>query len=385
VVTFDPLTEINLGGIGQTTPVKVYADVTSKYQSDSSGIDNPQPPLQVATITHCAPVATNMILYTDYNEELTFTLQPIPGDCTDTTEVYTTRLTKLPDTGTIYELHWNYRQHGITPRLGTAVTAVPYDLQSDHRLIWVAPARYETDTMRYLSIRASDNTSRTGFVQLMANTNSALRTYQHEFNTDSMSWSAGTDAYHRTTDVTWTATSVGTGINHYIYSDGGEPDVGMETGLPWYFQSPISMAGNYIMNYNGYLQFYIKPLAGDFSGALRSNPHTFLTLECASCDDGKGVRFAQRHFEATGGTQLVRYHLNEGEDHGWLKDPKDARDPTWNNPTQCEFLLMLAHLSSIRIYADLTTGYESVAIDGVEWILGDAVHPHPTGCYWTDE
>jgi len=333
-----------------------------------------------------------MIIRTDYREEVTITLRPDKGECASD-ETYVATITALPDTGALYNLSWNYRNHGYAPKLGTQITSVPYTLGvSDHRLLWVAPAYYETTVFQYtvqtIESGGSDQiaVSRTGFVQLLANDNGKSRIFKHEFWTGTMDWTAGTHIYQRTTDVSWTNASMGTYINAYIYSNGGEPDIGMETGNVWYFRSPPSFAGNYLMAYGGYLEFHLKPLAFDIT-KTRAHPFTFLTLECASCNDGLGRRVAQRHFVPTGNYQQIKYRLSEEEDEGWLLDPKDARTTAWQNPTQCEFLQVLTHLSSIRVYGDLTEGYESIAVDGFEISVGndDSIIPDPTGCYWTDE
>jgi len=225
-------------------------------------------------------------------------------------------------------------------------------------------------------------TSLTGFVLILADTNTENITAANYFHTNNMDWTAGTDAYRIAAD--WTATSMGTQVNHYIYSDGGDPEVGLQTGLMWYFESPPAFASNYLFNYNGYLRFHMKTLSGDYNAA-RSTPFTFITLECESCNYGNGRRLAQRDFHPTSGHHALSFKLNEDVDSGWLEDPKDSKVTQWANPTQCDFIDVLIHLSSIRIYGDLTTKRESCAVDGFEWIAGDNVVPDPMSCYWTDE
>jgi len=366
------------------TYIQLKAIVSSKYHENKAGRDSPFPPTVVSKMVTCIPLAKNMMLVASYNEEVTITLEPEGGFC-NAQGPFSTTITMLPDAGQLYHLSFNYRAHGYESeflKLGASINSVPENVPSDLKIVWVAPAYFKNTTFRYTATDILGRTSLTGFVLILADTNTENVTAANYFHTDNMDWTAGTAAYR--IPVLWTPTSMGVNMNHYIYSDGGDPEVGLQTNLLWYFESPPAFASNYLLNYNGYLRFHLKTLSGDYTAA-RSTPFTFVTLECESCNDGNGRRLAQRGFVPTSGHHAFIFKLNEVTSSGWLEDPKDSKVTRWANPSQCHFIDVLVHLSSIRIYGDLTTSRESCALDGFEWIAGDNSFPDPMSCYWTDE
>lgn len=387
VIIFDPLLEWNFYGLNTSVAgeyIQLKAIVSSKYHENTAGRSSPFPPTVVSQMVTCIPLAKNMMLIASYREELTITLEPRGGFC-NAQGPFSTTIKMLPDIGQMYHLSFNYRAHGYNTqflKLGAAINAAPVNVPTDQKIVWVAPAFFKNTTFRYITTDVLGRTSLTGFVLILADTNTENITYSNYFHTDNMDWSAGTDAYRVAAE--WTATSMGRDVNHYIYSDGGDPEVGLQTGLMWYFESPPAFAANYLLNYNGYLRFHMKTLSGDYNAA-RSTPFTFITLECESCNDGNGRRLAQRSFAPTSGYHMLNYKLNEDVASGWLEDPKDTKVTRWANPTQCDFIDVLVHLSSIRIYGDLTTKRESCCLDGFEWVAGDNIVPDPMTCYWTDE
>merc|ERR1712173_106088 len=116
----------------------------------------------------------------------------------------------LPSEGTLYDLAFNYRYQGYKsgfPKLGVAISSVPHNVPSDNKIVWVAPNYFVNTTFRYVAVDAFTRWSYTGFVLIVANTNTDNIVASNYFHTDNQQWTAGTDAYQ--TAVTWTATSMG--------------------------------------------------------------------------------------------------------------------------------------------------------------------------------
>ena len=110
---------------------------------------------------------------------------------------------------------------------------------------------------------------------------------------------------------------------------------------------------------------------GDFENSLRPNPHSFISIQCASCNGGLGIELAQREVAYTGGLQFFNFTLNEETKFGWRKNPRDSRISEWPNPTQCEFLQVLISMDRIDIMGDFTDGYETIALDQPQFLIGD--------------
>lgn len=373
VVHFDTLDSIHVGTL--------YARVLSHYHYDDDGVYSTSL-VAIAKIINAIPIAPIMILNPEYGKEIVITFTPEAGDSTAPLTVY---ILTSPKEGTLFELHYNFRNLGIMPRIGTEITSsmLPYEVHTDMKVVYRTPNyfTYLNFTYEVHDSSATVAVSVYGFVVIMSPDNSA--TCVSNFTENSEEWVAGTATH--TIDVEWSGTSVGS-LNHFIYSDGGHLEVGMDLNQvqEWHFQSPSKFRRNHILNYNGFLQFYLNSFAGDFENNLQPNPRSFVSLQCNSCNNGLGIELAQRNVNYTGGLQFFTFTLNEESNHGWKKNPRDKRIKNWDSPTQCEFLQVLISLDRIDISGDFTTGYEAIALDEPQFILGDGQLPHPTGCYSYD-
>ncbi|CAJ1346989.1 unnamed protein product [Effrenium voratum] len=137
---------------------------------------------------------------------------------------------------------------------------------------------------------------------------------------------------------TWQAFGWGI-LNRYIYGTDEVQYIDFDTSSDkskWYFEpSP----GKFYLPelataYGGTLKFTIASTYGDF--AHLNNPLDFITLECSSCNSGRGlriVRFADNGLEWAGQEKIMQVILATG--NHWWRDPMNAALP-FTDATECE-------------------------------------------------
>lgn len=54
-------------------------------------------------------------------------------------------------------------------------------------------------------------------------------------------------------------------------------------------------------------------------------------------------------------------------------DPHDDRQTSWSAPSKSEFLALLRGLDGIRVYGDVTLGFEAVGLDSFTLKVSDGV------------
>jgi hypothetical protein len=187
----------------------------------------------------------------------------------------------------------------------------------------------------------------------------------------------------------------GKSFNHYIYAKDdiiNHSKFGDQDKSLWYFNAPAKFLGNKGAAYGGHISFSIGLFAGDI--ASLSKGLNLVELECKECGYNAGIRLVHRfskihfkhaiaHFtplhisnaQSASPCSLITAHevgvLNVQwckiellETVNWLKDPQDSLKQ-WSPPSRCEFIQVLSRLSGLRILGDITTWYETVALDNV--------------------
>ena len=276
-------------------------------------------------------------------------------------------ITELPTYGAIYQLSQIYNLHGYNPISGKQITDKNTVVDwSSNRVYYVATTRRPTRLLaNAFSFRITDgkNQSFDGTVTIVDNSGAIVGS---DFLTGDEGWTiignakAGAvsapkfEPYHR-----------GKLFNYYIYakdeiinhSKFGEQDKSM-----WYFNAPAKFLGNKGAAYGGHISFSIGMFAGDIASLNRGG--NLIELECKDCGYKTGIRLAYRfskiHFEH----KIANFKIELVETANWLKDPQDSLKQ-WSAPSRCEFLQVLSRLSGLRILGDITTWYETVAIDNV--------------------
>lgn len=275
-------------------------------------------------------------------------------------------ITELPTYGAIYQLSQVFNLHGYNPISGKQITDKNTVVSwSSNRVYYVATTRRSVRLLSdAFSFRITDgkNTSFDGTVTIVDKSGTIVGS---DFLTGDEGWTiignakAGAvsapqfEPYHR-----------GKLFNYYIYakdeivnhSKFGEQDKSL-----WYFNAPAKFLGNKGAAYGGHISFSIGLFAGDIALLLGGN---LIELECKECGYKTGItlvyRFSKIHFEH----KIANFKIELVETTNWLKDPQDSLKQ-WTAPSKCEFIQVLSRLSGLRILGDITTWYETVAIDNV--------------------
>ncbi|KAF4658282.1 hypothetical protein FOL46_007041 [Perkinsus olseni] len=118
--------------------------------------------------------------------------------------------------------------------------------------------------------------------------------------------------------------------------------------------------------YGGYLSFTVRSTYGDFTSELLNKANIWVTLECAVCNNHRGLRIVRETqvggLTWDGNEQTVVLRLASGEN--WKKDPLNLALPL-TDATECEMAAVLWNLSKLKILGDFSKSGEGVAIDDV--------------------
>mmetsp|Transcript_31406 Transcript_31406/g.56930 ORF Transcript_31406/g.56930 Transcript_31406/m.56930 type:complete len:389 (-) Transcript_31406:141-1307(-) len=296
-------------------------------------------------------------------------------------------ITSLPATGGLYETSQNYRTYGTDPKYAPKPIQdfeLPFKVSdSMARVVYVPPSDVFPPEGRWSALTyqvqepMSGNKSEFGQVALSSPA-------QH---VAASTFIAGVDAWTISGNIyasmpTWQAFGWGL-LNRYIYSTDEVQYIDFETSSDkskWYFEAP---AGKFYLpelatGYGGILQFTIASTYGDFEHL--NEPLDFITLECGSCNSGRGmrlVRYADNGLEWAGEEKIVQVALAVG--NFWRRDPMNTALP-FTDATECEIAAVLAGLTRLAILGDFTKAGEGVALDDVS-ISTHSVQPNaPLKC-----
>lgn len=125
------------------------------------------------------------------------------------------------------------------------------------------------------------------------------------FDRDRDGWVVTKDA---TLPAIWQSTSYGS-LNRYITNPEIPPVQGSANSGRWYFDAPAKFLGDQAVMYDGTVSFVLGNFFGNFATLSRSNPLSFVTLHCDSCNNGNGITLAQRnvHWSSAVQTYSFRY------------------------------------------------------------------------------
>jgi hypothetical protein len=293
----------------------------------------------------------------------------------------------LPAVGTLYETSQNFRTYGTDPKYAPTPIeehALPFQVSDSlFRVVYVPPSDVFPPQGRWAAFEyivqepVSGTMSQPGQV--------ALASPSHDVAAST--FIGGTDAWTisgniHSTAPTWQAFGWGL-LNRYIYGTDEVQYIDFETYADrskWYFEAP---PGKYYLpelaaSYGGTLRFTIASTYGDF--AYLNSPLDFITLECASCDSGRGlriVRYADNGLEWDGSERVVEVRLEEG--HFWRRDWKNKALPL-TYATECEIAAVLAGLTRFAILGDFTRAGEGVALDDVAIVSSSNQPAYPLAC-----
>lgn len=293
----------------------------------------------------------------------------------------------LPAVGTLYETSQNFRTYGTDPKYAPTPIQehdLPYQVSDAlFRIVYVPPSDVFPPEGRWAALEytviepVSGTQSERGQV--------ALSSPSHDLAAST--FIGGTDGWTvagniHSTVPTWQAFGWGL-LNRYIYGTDEVQYMDFESGTDktkWYFDAP---PGKYCLPelasaYGGTLRFTIASTYGDF--AYLNSPLDFITLECASCNSGRGmriVRYADNGLEWDGTEKIVEVSLAVG--HFWRRDWMNSALPL-TYATSCEIAAVLAGLTRFKILGDFTRAGEGVALDDVAIVSSSAQPTYPLSC-----
>ena len=147
-------------------------------------------------------------------------------------------------------------------------------------------------------------------------------------------------------------------FHHYIQASDnlvhGKPDKSL-----WVFNAPSKFLGNFGIAYGGTIQFSISLLAGDVTQLHKGAP--LVELEC----NKTGITLVYPLSDVQFVHLIASFQIALVESSGWLKVSRDDLLVGRVLPSKCEFIQVLSCVSGFRILGDLTTWYETIALDNV--------------------
>lgn len=174
-------------------------------------------------------------------------------------------------------------------------------------------------------------------------------------------------------------------LSDYVYGVDEVQYLDFSTGqeqTKWYFEAPAHVFSipELAVAYNGRLSFTVRSLYGNFS--VQNSPLDWVTLECAECDSGHGLRLVRYTDDILwwdGEERMVNISL--GTEGRWQRDPLNTA-LRWEYATECEVAAVLQGLSRIAILGDFTRAGEGVALDDIFLTAApDSMQPtHPLRC-----
>mmetsp|Transcript_77393 Transcript_77393/g.185467 ORF Transcript_77393/g.185467 Transcript_77393/m.185467 type:complete len:387 (+) Transcript_77393:55-1215(+) len=296
-------------------------------------------------------------------------------------------ITSLPSSGSLYETSQNYRTYGTDPKYA-ATSIKDYELpfkltDALGRVVYIPPSDVFPPEGRWAALTyevqepLAGNKSEQGQVSFSSPSQQVAAS---TFVGGTDAWTISGNSYSNV--PTWQAFGWGI-LNRYIYGTDEVQYIDFDTSSDkskWYFEpSP----GKFYLPelataYGGTLKFTIASTYGDF--AHLNNPLDFITLECSSCNSGRGlriVRFADNGLEWAGQEKIMQVILATG--NHWWRDPMNAALP-FTDATECEIAAVLQGLTRLAILGDFTRAGEGVALDDVSISTSSTQPSFPLAC-----
>jgi len=302
------------------------------------------------------------------------------------------RITALPEAGSLFQLSQVYSDYGYEPKQGpelTSLTSLPVTVSgSGNRILYAPPAGANPPEGQWARfqyvVTDGKETSEPGIVWLLPLHG---RMVGSDFSLGTDGWAivrnGAKEAAMPSGGIRWEAYSRGdlsffvSGSDGQILVDGEGQDRSR-----WEFTAPQQFLGNQAAAYGGSLEFTIGSSAGDFSPANRlSTDDRVVTLSCASCDVGRGVRlayFADSLLPFDGITKRVSIRLDPSQ---WKQDPRNTVSE-WGPTFACQLVEVLSGLTAIDVLGDHTRSFESVALDNVALRPGSGVPVECAAVYY---
>mmetsp|Transcript_105205 Transcript_105205/g.166071 ORF Transcript_105205/g.166071 Transcript_105205/m.166071 type:complete len:412 (-) Transcript_105205:42-1277(-) len=300
----------------------------------------------------------------------------------------------LPTAGLLYETSPNYRADGVDPKylpdpIGPHM--LPFHVtDSLNRIVYIPPANmwapeghWASFTFLTKALLQLDNAlvpelvSSMPAMVVLTNPAGAIAASTFDITGDNDGWSTSgnlEDLNEQATGLKHQAFNWGD-LSHYILGVDEIQYLDFVTGFDrtrWFFEASQNAfcKPEVVAAYGGTLQFKIRSLYGNFT--VLNSPLDWVTLECQSCDSGRGLRLVRFVDDDnwTGGNKLrwdgteTLVQLALAPIERWQRDPLNAA-MNYTYASECEIASTLSGLSRLAILGDWTRGGEGIAIDDV--------------------
>jgi len=305
-------------------------------------------------------------------------------------------INSLPEKGLLYETSRNFRSDGVDPKhlpdpIGPHM--LPFHITDPlNRIVYVPPPNVWAPEGHWSSftyyVEAYVPLAVGGLLTLqksmpamgvMANPVGAIAASSFDITSDNDGWttsgnladagadSPGGDLKHQSS--TWGS------LSHYVLGVDEVQYLDFATGLDrtrWYFEASHKAFNKpeLVGSYGGKIRFKTRALYGNFS--VLNRPLDWVTIECASCDSGRGLRIVRFVDDGawTGSNSLSwdgserQVELVLAPSERWMKDPLNPA-LNFTVASECEIASVLLNVSRFAILGDWTRGGEGIAIDDV--------------------
>mmetsp|Transcript_14107 Transcript_14107/g.34974 ORF Transcript_14107/g.34974 Transcript_14107/m.34974 type:complete len:412 (-) Transcript_14107:417-1652(-) len=297
-------------------------------------------------------------------------------------------ITTLPEVGKLYETSQNFRSYGSEPK--NAPTPIqghqlPFLVTDQlYRVAYIPPANVFAPVGRWASFSYTVKDTTTNIVSepgrcVLANAGGII--VGSSFVSGSDGWTIEGNLLQSTPvhqPYAWGK------LNRYIYGTDEVQYVDFVTGVDrqsWYFVAPQSYSSqDMAAAYGGTMRFTVKATYGDFDYLNEPPALNWVVLECASCNDGKGLRIVRQvdaFFKWHGEETTIELEIRSG--NSWVRDPLNGALP-FTSATECEIAATLNGLTKLKILGDFTKAGEGVAIDDVSVTRAPVQPAFPIQC-----
>ena len=332
--------------------------------------------------TTTGPIAPPVVYFPNRGEEVILRLNGY--DINGRPLLTTITTSPASSAGNLYELSQLFLTQNLQPKKGKIIQQTPFTLPAlaNNRLLFISSTTSSTvpnQAWGNFSYRVMDGNigSNIGTVWLIPNHRKLVSS---EFRTDMEGWKIGGSA-------TLSRESFSRGsLSQYIVGTDSDirtsPRTTGDSNL-WRFIAPSQYLGNKIVAYGSTLSFTAGAFAGDFSIDQLHIKAPLVTLECATCAGGAGIRLgyfltpdiASKTLD--GKTKKITVPITSTS---FLKDPKNSL-LRWQPITDCDLVHVLSNLSQLTILGDWTIWYETVALDDVVITIPQPWGGVPKTCY----
>ena len=270
----------------------------------------------------------------------------------------TTFIRQLPKYGTLFQLSQVYSLYGYHPVSGVPITHNHTLVTGSLHRVYYVPntrlfCRFCSDVFSFI---VTDGSSQS-FPGNVAMVDADGTIVGSDFLLGNDGWTILGNKLSVSVPV-FEPYSRGQFFHHYIQASDnlvhGKPDKSL-----WVFNAPSKFLGNFGIAYGGTIQFSISLLAGDVTQLHKGAP--LVELEC----NKTGITLVYPLSAVQFVHLIASFQIALVESSGWLKVSRDDLPVGRILPSKCEFIQVLSCVSGFRILGDLTTWYETIALDNV--------------------